>query len=59
MFPKGMLTGALAELQRAEGNIHFANGDIADGWRGFIDGAIESGAQVAHKVHEKLGAITI
>ena len=54
MYPKGMLTSSLAELQRAEGKVHFASGDIADGWRGFIDGAIESGAQVAQKIHEKI-----
>ena len=58
MYPKGMLTTALAELQRPEGNIHFANADIADGWRGFIDGAIESGAQVAQSIHTKLGVNT-
>lgn len=33
----------LAELQRPEGRIVLAGADIADGWSGFIDGAIESG----------------
>ena len=47
MYPPGMLTGALAELQRPEGNLFFAGSDIASGWRGFIDGAIESGAVAA------------
>ena len=54
MYPKGMLTGALAELQRPEGNIHFAGADIANGWRGFIDGAIESGARAAQTIQEKI-----
>lgn len=54
MYPPGMLTGALEELQRPEGNIYFAGADIANGWRGFIDGAIESGARAAHLVDEKL-----
>ena len=31
------------ELQRDEGGVHFAGADIANGWRGFIDGAIETG----------------
>lgn len=47
MYPPGMLTGALAQLQRPEGNLFFAGSDIASGWRGFIDGAIESGAVAA------------
>lgn len=49
MYPPGMLTGSLAELQRPEGNLFFAGSDIANGWRGFIDGAIESGASAAIK----------
>jgi len=53
MYPPGMLTGALAELQRPEGNVYFAGSDIANGWRGFIDGAIESGARAAQMVTEK------
>ena len=53
-YPPGMLTGALKELQRPEDRVYFAGSDIADGWRGFIDGAIESGAQTAQLVSEKL-----
>jgi monoamine oxidase len=30
----------------------FAGSDIASGWRGFIDGAIESGVKVARKIIE-------
>lgn len=56
MYPPGMLTGALEELQRPEGNIYFAGADIASGWRGFIDGAIESGARAAYLVDQKLAA---
>ena len=40
-------------FQRAlepEGNIYFAGGDIALGWRGFMDGAIESGIKVARQI---------
>ncbi len=54
MYPPGLLTDGLEELQRAEGRVHFAGADIADGWRGFIDGAIESGAQTAHVVSQLL-----
>jgi pseudooxynicotine oxidase len=46
----------LRELQQPEGNIHFAGSDIANGWRGFIDGAIESGARSAQQVLRQLDA---
>jgi monoamine oxidase len=39
----GQLTGALADLQTPEGPVVFAGSDYANGWAGFIDGAIESG----------------
>ncbi|CAM0554671.1 Pseudooxynicotine oxidase [Vreelandella titanicae] len=56
MYRPGWLTERLEELQRPEGNIHFATSDIASGWRGFIDGAIESGAQAAEQVSVLLKA---
>lgn len=40
----------LAQAQASEGRLHFAGSDIADGWRGFMDGAIESGLRVANIV---------
>src|SRR5262249_55064974 len=40
----------LAELQRPEGRVVLAGADIADGWSGFIDGAIESGLSAARVV---------
>ncbi|KAF4776407.1 lysyl oxidase-like protein 2/3/4 [Colletotrichum scovillei] len=40
----------LKELQRPEGRVHFASADWADGWRGFIDGAIERGTTVGREV---------
>ena len=55
MYRPNTLTSDLAELQRAEGNVHFAGADIANGWRGFIDGAIESGSRAARQVAELLG----
>jgi monoamine oxidase len=30
-------------MRRAEPGLVFAGSDLADGWAGFIDGAIESG----------------
>ena len=36
-----------AAMQRPEGRIVFAGSDIANGWSGFIDGAIESGVRGA------------
>ncbi|KAL4738368.1 amine oxidase [Aspergillus similis] len=33
----------LAELQQSHGRVAFASADWADGWRGFVDGAIEQG----------------
>ncbi|KAJ5461737.1 uncharacterized protein N7458_003289 [Penicillium daleae] len=38
------------ELQKAEGRVFFASADWADGWRGFVDGAIESGQKAANEV---------
>lgn len=49
----GSMSKSLQELQRADGNVLFASADWADGWRGFIDGAIERG-MLACKDVEKL-----
>ena len=42
----------LAELQKAHGRIFMASADWADGWRGFIDGAIERGVKAAKDVQQ-------
>jgi pseudooxynicotine oxidase len=39
----GWFTTHHAEARRPEGRLAFAGSDIANGWSGFIDGAIESG----------------
>lgn len=44
------MTGDLKPLRAREGNVFFASADSAYGWRGFIDGAIESGTRVGHDV---------
>lgn len=52
----GQYTEGQAELQRPEGAVHLASGDIANLWAGFFDGAIESGTRVAREVADALGA---
>lgn len=37
-------------LRRPHGNVSFASADWSDGWRGWIDGAIQDGAQAAKTV---------
>ncbi|NUP73362.1 MAG: FAD-dependent oxidoreductase [Sinomonas sp.] len=54
MHRTGYLSESLAELQRAEGRIHLAGSDYANGWGGFIDGAIESGFTAARNIAEQL-----
>lgn len=54
MHYTGYLTESLAELQRPEGRIRIAGSDIANGWGGFIDGAIESGLSAARTVAQQL-----
>lgn len=48
---------SLEALQAPEGHVHFASGDSANGWRGFIDGAIERGNRVARIIIEDLQAV--
>jgi monoamine oxidase len=40
----------LSALQERHGNVWFASADWADGWRGFIDGAVEQGSVVGQMV---------
>jgi len=50
MFPKGFASEHLNALQERHGNVWFASADWADGWRGFIDGAMEQGMRAAQSV---------
>ncbi|QUH02476.1 FAD-dependent oxidoreductase [Saccharopolyspora erythraea] len=52
----GQLTRYLAALREPHGGVHFAGSDIAGGWAGFIDGAIESGLHAARHVETALRA---
>lgn len=47
MHRTGFLSTHLPAMQAAHGRILFAGSDIANGWGGFIDGAIESGMEAA------------
>lgn len=46
-YRPGQLTGLLADLQAPWGRVAFAGADLASGWVGYIDGAIESGIRAA------------
>jgi monoamine oxidase len=56
MHRPGYLTGSLAALQAGDGPIRFAGSDVASGWGGFIDGAIESGMREARRIIEERAA---
>ena len=43
-------TKYLAALQKRHGNVFFASADWSDGWRGWIDGAVQSGMEMARDV---------
>ncbi|MGD9919857.1 MAG: flavin monoamine oxidase family protein [Pseudorhodoplanes sp.] len=46
----------LAALQAQQGRVIFASGDWANGWRGFIDGAIEQGLRAGRLAGEVVAA---
>jgi monoamine oxidase len=56
MLKPNQLTRYLRELQRSEDSVFLAGSDYANGWMGFIDGAIESGLKVSREVKEHLSA---
>jgi monoamine oxidase len=53
-YRPGQLTQGLPGLRSAEGGIFMAGSDQAEGWRGFVDGAIESGITAARDVRAYL-----
>ena len=55
VFKPGQPDHVLPELRRTEGRIFFASGDSSIGWRGFIDGAIESAYRSAREIDRFLG----
>jgi len=54
IFRPGQLARLLPELRRNDGRLFFASGDSAVAWRGFIDGAIESGYRAAREIDRYL-----
>jgi monoamine oxidase len=50
MHRPGFLTECLASFQQPQGALLFAGSDYANGWGGFIDGAIESGLEAARSI---------
>jgi monoamine oxidase len=46
----GMWSKYLRDLQQPRGRLIFASADWANGWRGFIDGAIEQGLDAGRRV---------
>ena len=44
-----------AILGRLDGRVLLAGSDLADGWAGFIDGAIESGLRAGRRAAELSG----
>jgi pseudooxynicotine oxidase len=53
-YKPGQMSSNLLTLQKAEPPIFFASADIANGWRGFIDGAFESGLDCVRHVQAYL-----
>ena len=54
-YRPGMWTACGAAMRAPEGRIVFAGSDTADGWRGFIDGAVETGLRAARETATVLG----
>jgi monoamine oxidase len=50
----GWYTDHHAEMQQPQGRVLLAGSDLADGWAGFIDGAIESGLKAARRAQALL-----
>lgn len=49
-FRPKQFSSYFAQALQPDGNIHFATADLAKGWRGFFDGAVESGLRTARAV---------
>ncbi|WP_353712072.1 NAD(P)/FAD-dependent oxidoreductase [Arthrobacter sp. K5] len=50
MHRTGFLTESMGSFQQPHGPLLFAGSDYANGWGGFIDGAIESGLEAARGI---------
>jgi monoamine oxidase len=54
MYRPGQLTRSVPAARMPEGRLVFAGADLARGWTGFVDGAIESGLTAAIAVRQAL-----
>lgn len=54
-YGPGYMTKYLTELQKRHGNVLMANADWANGWRSFIEGAMEQGGIAADIVMNEIG----
>jgi len=54
MYRPGQLTRSVPAARTPEGRLVFAGADLARGWTGFVDGAIESGLTAAIAVRRAL-----
>ena len=54
-FRPGWLAAFGDAMPREMGALQFASGDIGEGWRGTIDGAVRAGTLAARQTIEKLG----
>jgi pseudooxynicotine dehydrogenase len=52
--PGWFADGHHAAMRSPDGRVVFAGSDLADGWSGFVDGAIESGLRAARDVRARL-----
>ncbi len=50
-YRPGQVQRLHSALPKPEGRLFFAGSDVARGWAGFMDGALESGAATAGMVH--------
>ncbi len=57
-FRPGQLSRFYSDFTVPFGRLHFAGSDIAQGWAGFMDGAIESGAVAAAAIGERIAALS-
>ncbi|SFN61395.1 flavin monoamine oxidase family protein [Mycetocola miduiensis] len=55
-YRPGQVIAHSQALQQPHGRVFFGNSDLASGWAGWFDGAIESGARAAAQSNEKLHA---
>ncbi|MEN9923885.1 MAG: hypothetical protein RL268_11 [Pseudomonadota bacterium] len=53
-YGPGVLTKYFEDLRKAEGRVFFASADSASAFRGFMEGAAESGVRVSRDIHALL-----